>query len=334
MYKDQAAKFLKLLGCKVPLSQPRSKWCISDCPMGPWRHDDGKSAPVVFGVRAEPGDSLCHCFSCGWSGSQAALVIEMGRLNKFSPQGSYPFAECLQLIAQAEEAVDIEGLDGPTIEDVLLGEKKGPHVFPDWWLDSFISTAGVPWAEWYLTVGREGCDPVSPQVLSFLDVRADTEQKRVCFPVRDFHKRLMGLHGRSTQQGVEPRYRMYTQAGRNNHEVWLGEHWVDFTRPVVAVEGPFDLASVMRVYRNVVSPLFSNPSFEKMARMGDVMEWVTFLDRGTGGDKGRERFGKAYKDNPVAHVQPPKGCKDPAACSVQQLQDALGPHVQLDDTLA
>lgn len=334
MKKDQAVAWLKLLGAKVPGLQPRSKWAISDCPLGSWRHDEGKSSPVVFGVRSEPGDSLCTCFSCGWHGLQSDLVVEMSRLNKASPQGTFPLGEALQLIAKAEEEALVEGLDSPGIEEVLFGEKQGMHLFPDWWLETFLPVQGHPWATHYVRHGREGCDPVPDAVLADLDVRVDTEQKRVCFPVRDFQGRLVGLHGRAVQDGVSPRYRMYSQAGRNNPVVWLGESWVDLERPVVVVEGPFDLASVRRVYGNVVTPLFSNPSLDKLMRMAGAMEVVTFLDRGTGGDVGRAKFTKGLKDSVVRHVVPPKGKKDPGACTVPELQEVLGPLVGLHDPVA
>ena len=125
--------------------------------------------------------------------------------------------------------------------------------------------------------------PVSPALAAALDLRADTAEGRVCFPVRDFQGVLRGLHGRAIAGGTSPRYRMYSQAGRNNPLIWLGEHWVDRTRPVVVVEGPFDLASVYRVYRNVASPLFANPPAEKILRMADALEQITFLDQRQGG---------------------------------------------------
>jgi hypothetical protein len=129
---------------------------------------------------------------------------------------------------------------------------------------------------------------------------------------------------------AEPRYRMYKQAGHTNQIAWLGEDWVDLNRPIVVVEGPFDLTSVLRVYDNVVSPLFVNPSIEKLKRMSDALEWVSAYDRGAGGDAGREKLDKTLgKDHVIQHVYPPKGRKDPGECSVAELEKLLAPVLQL-----
>lgn len=325
MRRDQSIAWLKLLGCKVPAAQSRSGWAVSDCPLGPWRHDKGQSSAEVFGVKDEPGDSFCNCFSCGWHGKQSDLILEMRQLNKAAFHAKYPFGELLQLIATAEETAELQGLDSPDIEEMLFGDKSKPHVFPEWWLQSFPRWDEVPFAKQYLT-GRN----VPASVAKALDLRTDTEQKRVCFPVRDFAGRLMGLHGRAIDDAVDPRYRMYLQAKRNNPQIWLGESWIDVSKPVVVVEGPFDLTSVYRVYRNVASPLFANPSEAKLLRMADAMDWITFFDRGVGGEAGRAKVSKVMTGSVVTHLIPPEGCKDPGVMSVEQLVQILSPLVTLD----
>jgi DNA primase len=171
-------------------------------------------------------------------------------------------------------------------------------------------------------------------VATELGVVADTSQQRVCFPVRDFSGKLVGLHGRGIKNGADPKYRMYLQAGRNNQIAWLGESWVDLEKPIVVVEGPVDLASVYRVYRNVVSPLFANPGFAKIQRMADALEQVIFLDRGKGGDAGREKFRRSLsKDQTLHFVRPPEGRKDPGECSIAELKSMLAPFVVFDHEL-
>ncbi|MBY0560031.1 MAG: hypothetical protein K2Q04_09285 [Hyphomicrobium sp.] len=174
---------------------------------------------------------------------------------------------------------------------------------------------------------RDGAAPggvCPPAIADALDLRIDTYQKRVCFPIRDFKGRLVGFHGRAVEKGVEPRYRMYLQGGHNNPIYWLGEHWVDLDKPLVVVEGPFDVASVRRVYKNVASPLFSNPSFEKLRRMASCLEWITFYDRGTGGDAGRAKVSAClHQDHVVQHVLPPEGRKDPGEMTLTELRTSL-----------
>jgi hypothetical protein len=324
MKRDSAIKVLKLLGAKVPNSQPRSKWIVCDCPLGPWTHDGGASSAEVFGVRIENGDPRVNCFSCGFHGNLSDLVYSMRLKNKANFHRKYEFSEVLQLIAEAEENVELECLGAPDFEEVLFGKKDKLHEYPEWWLDSFPAWHEVPFAKSYLAA-RE----VPAHVANALDIRADTEQRRVCFPVRDFSGLLRGLHGRAVDEKTEPRYRMYLQAHKNNPIIWLGEHWVDLEKPIVVVEGPFDLASVRRVYSNVVSPLFANPNQEKLLRMSGASEWLTFFDRGTGGDAGRKKVDKVLRDYYVQHLYPPSDVKDPGACSVQQLIEILSPYVKV-----
>jgi hypothetical protein len=329
MKREQALSFLKKLGSDLPMTQARTGWSIGTCPLGPWRHDEGKSSPEVFGIKADDGDSFCHCFSCGWSGSQSDLIIEMKRLNKASPSGKlFPFGELLQLIADAEDTSELEGLESPDIEEMLFGAKPKFHIYPEWWLDTFMPFHEAPFAIKYLQ--KRG---VAQGIAELLDIRADTKEKRICFPIRNFKGELMGLHGRAVEDGVEPRYRMYTHDKVNNPLIWMNEQNIDFDKPVITVEGPLDLASVMRVYRNVTSPLFSNPNLAKWKRMGDAEEMITFYDRGTGGDLGRKKAETAMGSGSVTHVIPPEGCKDPGAMSVQQVAEALHGIVPLDEII-
>jgi hypothetical protein len=97
--KDQAIAWLKLLGAKVPVGQSRTGWVLSECPLGPWNHTEGKSSSEVFGIKIEDGDSRCNCFACGWHGTQSDLVLAMKARNKVNFQRTYPFGQALQLIA-------------------------------------------------------------------------------------------------------------------------------------------------------------------------------------------------------------------------------------------
>lgn len=328
MNAERTIKLLKMLSAKVPIAQQRAGWFVASCPLAPWTHDGGTDKNPAFAVKKEGGDAFCNCFACGFHGKLSELVWQMKFYNKTDHQVDVKWSDAETLIEDSE-AEDYLNLDSPTIEEMLFGEKTQQHVFPDWWLESFPPFTEVKFARDYLK--ERG---VSEEVAYILDVRADTKQQRVCFPIRDFKGKLKGLHGRAIKENVDPRYRMYLHAGRNNPIIWMGENWIDLDKPIVVVEGPMDVASVYRVYRNVTSPLFANPSIDKLARMSDALEWITFLDRGKGGDAGRAKIAKALKkDHVVHHLEPPAGRKDPGVCTVTELQDLLGPLVQLDAVL-
>ena len=324
MNKPQILSWLPLVGSKPAAEQNRTGWVIASCPMK-WRHG-GLDRHPSFGVRIEPGDGFCSCFSCGYHGSQSELVIEVGHLNRADPFGPLQLGEALQLIAQSEDDLELD-LDTPDIEQLLAAAKPQLTAFPEAWLHSFPPAWAHAGARAYLQ-GRS----VPEALCEALDLRADVKQGRVCFPVRSFDGALRGLHGRAMLPATEPRYRMYTHGGDNNPLVWLGEHWVDLDRPILVVEGPFDLASVLRVYRNAVSPLFANPSVIKMKRMQDALEWITLLDNGSGGDAGRRRMSAVLDKHLVTHLLPTAG-KDPGDMLVGELVQLLQPHLPLDEIL-
>lgn len=320
MKLQTGVEFLKGLGCTVPQHQPRTGWVLSDCPLGPWNHTAGKSSAKVFGLRLSDGH--CKCFACDWTGNVEELVGELHARSKptlFSKSATQPLiAIDYKAITELLTGFDAEP-EWPTLDLKLSNPKASLHVFPEEWLESFPEALSVGWALKYLHKRQ-----VPPQLALDLDLRADTKQHRVCFPVRDFKKRLVGLHGRAVEGGVDPRYRMYLHDKKNNQIAWLGESWVDLSQPIVVVEGPFDLASVRRVYANVVSPLFSNPSYDKIKRMAPASTWITFYDRGTGGDHGREKVDKAIGgDHVVHHLLPPEGVKDPGEMSAQEIYETL-----------
>jgi len=324
MKTDKIVQFLETVGVTNAQKFKRNGWVISRCPLGPWRHENGVSGPEVFGVRIDNGDPFCRCFACNHHGSLGGLVQTIAKLKKDQPVEGFNLAQAQQLVYEAEETVEFD-FDIPGIEDVLASRKDRFTEFPDWWLETFPPALDVSWARAYLEDRR-----VSPARAEKLDLRCDPNQHRVCFPVRDFAGRLMGLHGRAISHETEPRYRMYTYMKTNNPLIWLGESWVDLDKPIIVVEGPFDMTSVMRVYGNTVTPLFATPSLEKLRRMSDALEWITIFDRGAGGDRGRQRVTEALgKDHVIHHLHPPKGRKDPGEMTVEELKEMLSEIVLL-----
>jgi hypothetical protein len=320
---DRIVEFLNAVGVSNANKHKRTGWVVSRCPLGPWKHEGGVSSPEVFGIKCESHDPHANCFACGWHGTAGDLVQQLKGLQKMNPLGNLHLKQAQALVLEAENELELD-LDFPGIEE-LLQQKNELHVFPEWWLDGFPPATDVQIAVDYL-VKRS----VSWTTADELDLRWDPIELRVCFPVRDFKQRLVGLHGRAIQADTNPRYRMYLQMKKNNPICWLGESWVDLNKPIVVVEGPFDLVSVRRVYKNVVSPLFANPSFAKLKRMSDCLEWITCFDRGAGGDSGRERVTKALgHDHVVTHLHPPKGRKDPGDCSREEILQLLSNFVQL-----
>jgi hypothetical protein len=323
MKPEKIVELLVELGIRNANRHKRAGWVVSACPLGPWHHEGGKSSPEVFGVKIEEGDPQANCFACAWHGTAGDLVQRMIGLNKIMPRIEVKWKKANELVWEAEATQEFD-FDIPGVEELLAMKPEGLMEFPAWWLGGFPRAWDVGWARAYLMARH-----VSKGLSALLDVRCDPSQRRVCFPVRDFDGVMRGMHGRATDPEMEPRYRAYRHAGKMNPIVWMGEDWVDRNRPIVVVEGPFDLMSVKRVYANVVTPLYATPSHEKLMRMADALDWITFFDRGAGGDNGRLRVDKALSaDHVVTHLQPPKGRKDPGEMGVNELAEILSPFVQ------
>ena len=312
---------MKAVGVMNASDHKRGGNVVGRCPLGPWSHKAGISSEFTFGTKIEHGDPPCNCFACGYKGTLGTLLQRVIGENKLNPSGlDYDFKTAMDLLVEAEEddpEIDFDAI--PDIEENLAANKNAMHLFPEAWLSTFPLAIHVPLGRAYLK--KRG---VGLAVAKDLDLRFDPSQGRVCFPVRDFAGKLRGLHGRAISAQTDPRYRMYLHDKRNNPLVWLGESWVDLDKPIVVVEGPFDVASVLRVYPNVVSPLFASPSDAKLKRMMDALEWVTLLDRGTGGDEGRQRVEKLFgKTHVINHAMPPEHRKDPGEMTPEEIINAI-----------
>ena len=328
MNPERSRKFLAALGASVPVAQSRKGYLVSSCPLAPWRHEGGVDNNPSFAAELATGDALTHCFSCGWHGPASRLAMEVSHLNKVTPRESPPaIAKANEILLEAEQQEPLEIDFGErSYEERILAGGEEMMEFPEWWLDTFptVAAVGGAYRDYLLERGV-------PEALWWeYDLRADTTLQRIGVPVRDFDGVLRGFHGRAIQPGAKLRYKAYKFADVYNQLVWFGENKVDTTRPVVFVEGPFDLFAVRRVYANVVSPLFATPSYEKLRRMSDALEVLTFFDRGAGGDAGRKRVDHAFDQGQyVVHLQPPTGRKDPGVCTDDELRELLAPHVQL-----
>ena len=194
------------------------------------------------------------------------------------------------------------------------------------WLRYFPKANDVPMARRYLDARR-----VPKQVATALDIRWDIQRRAVSFPIRNWAGELVGLRGRYIASDSAARYHDYEgPCGVRNKLPWYGEHFVDVDSPVVMVESVFDLASVYKVYPNVLAPLTVGLSRSKCARVRGVFEIVTLFDNGKGGDKGRSKLSQRLPKSVITHLRPPTHRDDPGDMRKKELRKVLGKHIVLD----
>lgn len=300
----------------------RSGWVEGPCPLAPWTHANGVDAHPSFGIlSSSKKKSICKCLSCGYGGDLLDLMFKLKSLLAKDPDERYRMKDAVDLIANEFEDIDI-CLD--TIPEYGDFEEKAEVVFPEVWLKSFRSVFDFEDPLAYCC-GRD----VSQKTLDFFDVRYDPLQHRVCFPFRNTKGELMGVQGRSLEENPELRYYQYGYKGKRN-SVWMGEDYVDFDLPVVLCEGPFDLTSIFRVYQNVVASFTSGLSVEKLKRLGDASEIITFYDYGAGGEAARAKIQQVLSGAYITHVVPTKLEDDAGNMLVEAVAGRLAPHVKLN----
>jgi len=224
------------------------------------------------------------------------------------------------LVADEEDELDI---DVPDYDEPIYDPEEVVY-WPEFYLQSFKSVFAFEKAIAYLST-RQIDEPTA----KFLDLRFDTSRQRVCFPIRDWGDQLIGLHGRTITDHPMPYYQ-YGYENRRNKMPWLGESWVDLDQTIVLVESVFDLAAVYRVYQNVMCPLSSGFNDNKVKRIDDGVQYVTFFDHGTGGNHARDRIDKVMQ-SPYVHVIPNKAFGDPGNMNPVSIKQALKAHIKFDN---
>lgn len=324
MNNTQIKKFCKAL--RVQTSSDKTKgWVQAPCPLARYTHQSGKDSNPSFGIEIKNGrSSTAHCFTCGFAGDLVELIIQLRYLA--GKNSGFDFKQALKL-AEADEQGG--GMDLAYAEEEMEEAKDETWYFPQKWLDTFPDCENSEKGLLYCESKRD----LPLWVIRDLDLKYDPVEKRVCFPIRDEEGALIGLHGRGVNKKVKPLYRMYTyplKKGHNNPKYWYGEEWVDWNKPVVVVESVFDLASVYRVYRNVICPLTAEVSKQKIQRIQDALFLILMFDSDKPGRKASYKIKKQLSHISIADIRLPEG-QDPGDLSIPKIKKILKPH--LDNVL-
>jgi len=310
MDRDRVVDLLTALGGQV--TAKTSNWVTCRCLFASFTHEGGIDNHPSSGMSVKAGESNYNCFSCGEGGSPYAVYKRL----KFLYGGNVPpkidLRKAMQIIDGDDYDPDVDIPDYETEID------KKPTVlvpFDEHWYSCFPDAYSHPY-----TAVRE----IHPDLAAQIDIRLDFERARILFPIRDWSGVLMGVHGRTFMEDVEPRYYSYPSNGVRNPTVWMGEDHTDLDDPVVLVEGQFDYAKVRVHYDNVLSGQTTQMQLEKLKRISHASEIITIFDTGMGGDKGRERVSKFFSSIPVTHLKPPEPYGDLGNMPDENVRELLG----------
>jgi 5S rRNA maturation endonuclease (ribonuclease M5) len=314
MDQKLAREFLVALG--VGVSEYKAEWVTAPCPMARWRHASGKDSHPSFGIRLG-GKPHYNCFACNKGGDLAGLLDELIHLSKNDPVPTMDIGEAYRVLEQDSKKGYITQPEWKMYE---THEDSVPIAWPEWWLESFFRARDCPVARDYL-IKR-----AVPQTLwDTFDIRYDTSRNAVCLPVRDRDSRLVGMRGRHLDPMKEPRYHDYDFNDVNNtSKVWYNEDRIVLTKPIVLVEGAFDLIRVYQCYRNVLSPLSAQMSISKIKKLLVFPQVFCLFDNDKAGQIAYEKVKMALgKRIAVRQLKLPEGVKDPGEAPISLLSDLL-----------
>lgn len=315
MTPDQAKAFLQLLGGKVSTVSNKQIGC--HCVYAPWKHEGGTdNNPSGLLYISDDKPVSYRCFSCERGGTPDQIYHEIKYLNEITPRVQLKKKKILDVLNGL--AVVEDKFDFPDYEtEINKSSVVELHKFSESWWESFPSGVNHPYMK------LRGIDM---HTANRLDVKLDFMGGRVLFPVRDWDGILYGAHGRTICDS-KLRYFAYPQDGKKegprNPSIWMGEHHVDLSKPVILTEGQFDYAKVFPFYDNVLCGLTTQASRNKLRRLLSAVELITIFDNGMGGDKGRKRFTKYFPKIPVQHITVPEEYDDLGDCPDDVVYDIL-----------
>ncbi len=335
MTEENIAALLHHLG--VDNGELFGDWYRASCPLAFARHKRGKDESPSFGVFHNPtGRSGFNCFGCNIKGHTLdALLTELhyyAARKELPPGISFNLSEAYKIV-EAENEIGYAGSEWEKPEVKL----KDFEAFPQWWLDSFPTVAKFEPAMAYLK--SRG---VPAKLWQHFHLRYDSSRKMLGFPFFNRDGKLAGMRGRDIRPGSNfPHYDYKWNQINNTQLILLGEHEIDYLKPLVIIEGQFDYANVYaNAYRNVVSNLTASLSEPKLKKLELAVELIGMWDDDEAGAIANAICEQRFKNyhrmdwTPMGKYRQTEEDKDkfrdPGECNRLQLRELLGPYVKLD----
>lgn len=219
-------------------SVKNTRWMTVSCPFAPWTHAKKTDHNPSFGITVKPdGRSSYKCLSCGVKGRLAGLPTRLGGYRKQDYSKLRQWAEGAEFTASSNKPLPKwEDADPVAIDYIDKSNKPVAGSVNDFPLalgSAYLRKRGLS----YIDIMR-------------LNLRYDSFQRRVLFPVYDQFDNFCGFTGRSTiegnndTKGKNPKVRDYY--GLKKRELFLGLPG----QPAgirLLVEGLFDYANLVRL---------------------------------------------------------------------------------------
>lgn len=296
------------------------QWVTCRCLLARWTHQKKKDTTASFGVNLKSANF--NCFACQ-SGTLEDLVGALELYEKKDPSGkTRDFARARDLISGID-------LDEPLPEYGATSEIEVFYPWSEFWLDTFVPATQSPEGQAYLASRL-----VTPEHADRYDLRWDPERKMIVCPFRNVWGQLAGARGRAVNEWAGLQHYDYKFNGHDNsglvfYNEQVLQEAVAAHRPIVIVEGQFDLLAVTRVYPYVVANLTAKPTPHKLATLNNCPDGVLLmLDNDDPGKQAAAKWAEGIKV-PCGSVSYDAAYKDPAKIPLLLLPETLGELVSI-----
>lgn len=274
----------------------------SPCPLAPWTHASGKDERPSFGVAITepPRYSTFYCFGChDWASSLGTFLH-----NLFVLSGEYPY-DAARIYALAEAGADLDDTTLITMPPDPYAVRTEPEPLrtplPDIVLRKFpLLYDGVGHEHRKIRSYLSDTRGIPEHIQDMFRVRFNEHSRTMVFPLVDFNGRVYLMRERSRREKdiwtVSPRV-----AGTPHLEfpklryngVWFGMHLVDWSRPLMVVEGEIDAMKVASLgFTNVIASATSSVTKAQVHAVLDNLSGVLLLgyDADRSGIRAHERI--------------------------------------------
>lgn len=162
----------------------------------------------------------------------------------------------------------------------------------------------------------------SADTLEYLDIGYSRVKERVVIPVRDAQYKVVGLIGRATLDGQEPRYLYNT--GFKRADVLFNIQNAKFYDECIVVEGSLDCAKVIQSgFKNCVATLGAKISENQSKMLRKYFDKIViFSDKDEAGDAMRSAIIRSCDGKEMFSMTIPDHAKDPGEMSEQEIQQS------------
>lgn len=157
------------------------------------------------------------------------------------------------------------------------------------------------------------------ETLEYLEVGYSRVKERVVIPVRDSHFNVVGLIGRATMDGQEPRY-LYNTGFKRANVLFNIQNAKSYDECIV-VEGSLDCAKVIQAgYKNCVATLGAKLSENQALMMKRYFDKIViFSDNDEAGDAMRSAIIRSCGGKELFSMSISEHAKDPGEMSEQEI---------------